>query len=693
MKILRLTATFGGLENREISFADGLNIVTGPNEAGKSTLTAFIRAMLYGIDTAKRRRADGFIPDKEKYRPRSGLACEGMMEVEQGGRIIRLERSTARGGRGEPMKEFRAVYADSGETVPGMTSDNAGLILTGLDSDSFDRVLMIRQGEAAISPSAPLEKRMASIAAETSLYSFSDADGRLADWSAALAGVRGGGELGRLLPRARMLNSAISRSDELYPRLRELSAQLEATEAEAAKAEAFARAEKYRSAAAALERREAELKAAEDALAALPSAAADPARLGELSGEASELIRRRAALDGLNAPEMPDSAAADEMERTAAALKNTPAPAAGILGKIYPCAIFALMGIGFMFLHIAAMVGALALSAVLLFIYLRSQRIQKTRRELAAKFDTDDAELLSRRAAKLRAAIASAEEFYRRDETERAELSERTQSVLVEISAIGGCPCGDLMQAREQLSLILNRLSERAGAEKEVEFLRSDAERLRAALPEKPEGYDEFDFAAPVGGQTALLAARRDSLRQSIMRIRGELDGLGDLTTIRAEAERLDRRIQALNFAAGAIAEARSALAEADEILRARFSPAINRLAGKYMSALTAGRYSEAAIDRKFAASSRENGKIASLAASELSTGTAAELWLSVRLALCELLCQSSAPLVLDDALMSFDDDRAKAALELLSSLSRQCILFTCHTREKKLIRANVIDL
>lgn len=49
MKLRRLTiAGFGRLAGRTFAFADGLNVVYGPNEAGKSTLAAAIVASLYG---------------------------------------------------------------------------------------------------------------------------------------------------------------------------------------------------------------------------------------------------------------------------------------------------------------------------------------------------------------------------------------------------------------------------------------------------------------------------------------------------------------------------------------------------------------------------------------------------------------------------------------------------------------------
>ena len=63
MKINKLTASFGKLENESLSFHPGLNVIYAPNESGKSTWCAFIRAMLYGIDSSERVRA-GYLPDK-----------------------------------------------------------------------------------------------------------------------------------------------------------------------------------------------------------------------------------------------------------------------------------------------------------------------------------------------------------------------------------------------------------------------------------------------------------------------------------------------------------------------------------------------------------------------------------------------------------------------------------------------------
>lgn len=65
------------------------------------------------------------------------------------------------------------------------------------------------------------------------------------------------------------------------------------------------------------------------------------------------------------------------------------------------------------------------------------------------------------------------------------------------------------------------------------------------------------------------------------------------------------------------------------------------------------------------------------------SEGTVDQLYLSLRLAVAKELTPD-APLVLDDALVRFDDVRHAAAMEVLrqEAENKQIILFTCQKRE-----------
>ena len=160
MIIRSMTADFGRLEGETLELEPGLNVIARPNESGKSTWCAFIRAMLYGIDTSERVKG-GFLPDKLRYAPWSGAPMSGTMELEYAGREITLTRWTK--SASSPMREFRAVYSGTAEPVPGLTGASAGEALIGAGREIFRRSAFIGQGEAAVTGSAELERRIASV--------------------------------------------------------------------------------------------------------------------------------------------------------------------------------------------------------------------------------------------------------------------------------------------------------------------------------------------------------------------------------------------------------------------------------------------------------------------------------------------------------------------------------------------------
>lgn len=57
---------FGKINNKEINLTNGINIIYGKNESGKSTLLNFIKSIFYGINKSKK---TGEISDLEKYMP------------------------------------------------------------------------------------------------------------------------------------------------------------------------------------------------------------------------------------------------------------------------------------------------------------------------------------------------------------------------------------------------------------------------------------------------------------------------------------------------------------------------------------------------------------------------------------------------------------------------------------------------
>ena len=151
MKILKMRATFGKLQSAELALGEGLNVIEAPNEGGKSTWSAFLRAMLYGINTKERDR-QGYLAEKNRYQPWSGAAMEGSVELLWQGRSVTLRR----GPKGStPFGRFEAVYTGTAELVPGLTGDNAGETLTGVPREVFERSAFVGQGGAAIDGAPP----------------------------------------------------------------------------------------------------------------------------------------------------------------------------------------------------------------------------------------------------------------------------------------------------------------------------------------------------------------------------------------------------------------------------------------------------------------------------------------------------------------------------------------------------------
>ena len=160
MKIKRMTATFGALEGATLNLEEGLNLLQLPNEGGKSTWCAFLRAMFYGIPT-RERDTRTTLAEKNRYQPWSGAPMEGELLLEWQGRDITIRR----GPRGSvPFGNFSAVYTGTEEPVPGLTADTCGQMLLGVGREVYERSAFIGQsGTLAIRSAPELEARIAAL--------------------------------------------------------------------------------------------------------------------------------------------------------------------------------------------------------------------------------------------------------------------------------------------------------------------------------------------------------------------------------------------------------------------------------------------------------------------------------------------------------------------------------------------------
>lgn len=139
MRLLELDIkNFGKFHNRSIEFQDGLQLVCGENEAGKSTLHTFIRAMLFGLERRRGRAAanDTF----SRYEPwENGTYYAGGLRFECGGRRFCLQRNFDK-----YSKRALLVCETDGEEL-SVEDGDLDMLLDGLTETSYENTLYIGQ--------------------------------------------------------------------------------------------------------------------------------------------------------------------------------------------------------------------------------------------------------------------------------------------------------------------------------------------------------------------------------------------------------------------------------------------------------------------------------------------------------------------------------------------------------------------
>lgn len=143
MRFLELQIkSFGKFHDRTISFEDGINVVYGKNEAGKSTMHTFIRGMLFGIQPARGRASKNDLYNKYEPWENTG-AYEGALRLEQDGHIYRIERSFQKN-----KKEFRVIDETLGkELEPSRALMDQ--LLCGLSETAYNNTISIGQLKSA----------------------------------------------------------------------------------------------------------------------------------------------------------------------------------------------------------------------------------------------------------------------------------------------------------------------------------------------------------------------------------------------------------------------------------------------------------------------------------------------------------------------------------------------------------------
>ena len=176
-------------------------------------------------------------------------------------------------------------------------------------------------------------------------------------------------------------------------------------------------------------------------------------------------------------------------------------------------------------------------------------------------------------------------------------------------------------------------------------------------------------------------------LHKSLGQLEGQMQALGSRETLEAQLAAVSARLEKLEQTYAALELAQSKLAQASQALQRRFAPAIAKKAQEHFSCITAGRYDRLSLDNDLGVHTAAQSEDTLTSAQWRSDGTADQLYLALRLAVADELTPH-APLVLDDALVRFDDERLGQAMALLRQIAarKQILLFTCQTRESQYV-------
>ena len=706
MKIYSMTATFGKLEHATLNLDSGLNIIHAPNEWGKSTWCAFLTNMLYGIDT--RARAKGTeLPDKERYAPWSGAAMSGRIDLNWNGRDITIERRTK--GR-IPFGEFQAYETATGIEVPELTATNCGEQLLGVERNVFIRAGFLKLTDLPVTQDDALRRRLNNL---VTTGDESGAGDQLGDKLKELKNKCRHNQTG-LLPQAeRERDHILNQQDALYElqkrsgviqnRQLELSAHIAALENHKA-------ALLY----------EASLSDAQQVAQAQQDQANAQQLLAEKTAECNLLPSRQEAEQKLSAAAaLQDAWMALQME--AAALPAMPQPLAvpshyqiseDIVAaaekdqkqhtaleagrkkwNIFIWVAFALsiaVGAALVLLNQYILGGSLAAGLVILTIIAAAVNSGRYRKEadtlcachpgtpvdkwvsdaqaFAAQQNTYQQEL---------AQVQAANEAYNRS---REDLDRQISELT------GGT---SLTESQQQWRKTMECWDALADAQRDLQrsgdHLKALQSMVKTVAP--PRAADELTLTE---GQTAAqLSNARFEQRQLQLELgqcQGKAEAIGQESMLRARLDTLNRRIARLEDTYYALEMAQKALWEATTILQRRFAPRISKRTQELFSKLTGGRYQRITLGEDLSLNACTQEEDTMRPAQSRSDGTMDQLYLALRLAVAEELTPN-APLVLDDALVRFDDQRLKVALDILKEAAqdKQVILFTCQNRENKL--------
>ena len=668
MQLLHANATYGKLDQARLDLQPGLNVICAPNEGGKSTWCRFLLAMFYGLNTRQR----GDLADKNRFQPWNGSLMQGKLELSVGDKELTLSRRTQRPDA--PLGVFSCTYSGTDTPVPGLDAARCGETLLGVPQSVYQRCAFIPSGSLAIDADADLERRISAlISTGDEKISFSQVESRLKKQLRQRKYNRSG-SIPLLEAEIAGLRAAQQEAQTLTGQLENLQQQL----SQAREDQARRRQARLQAAQEALREKESCLQALPDSsdLQRINQQLGAVRSLGDQVQQAQEAVSRQESAIEDQLRELNRNPLHPMTKAQLEAQLQIQPPAPPQVAQLLISLALGLCGGGFLWYEIdrpqvlwlclACAVTALAAGNFLRLLIRRIRLQQSRRRELS-------------RQEELRKLAESYLPALEELEAQRALLRQK-QQILSD---------GD-RRLRTQLSDLLSQVSRWDDSVQ-------SAGDIRRFVRETAQNRDRLAQELHQA-QTQLLQAQMSDaddtvthLQQQIAQVQGRLDAGRDAQALGDQISRLEEELVRQQAEYDALRLSLDALQAANTTLQNRFSPELGRRAAEIFADMTGSTWSHILLDREFHLSAESGSDPTRRSVQLLSAGTADQLYLAVRLAICEMILppEQNPPLILDDALLTFDDARLSTTLDYLTRLGaqRQILLFTCQGREAALLR------
>ncbi|WIV11493.1 AAA family ATPase [Proteiniborus sp. MB09-C3] len=223
-----------------------------------------------------------------------------------------------------------------------------------------------------------------------------------------------------------------------------------------------------------------------------------------------------------------------------------------------------------------------------------------------------------------------------------------------------------------------------------IEFLKKKSEDFTETIEEDIKELDKEKLLVKLKEINDKILETKNELTRFEEKIRILSSTTAELVQIEEEIIRKNNIKDEFERTLSSLELARATIDKISRNIQRDFAPGLNSRIEKIIKKVTVGKYTDIKITENLDIKVVDPSNNRIVDVEKLSGGTIDQLYFAMRFGIIDIIKEeNNLPLILDDCFVQYDFDRLENILEFLSneSLKRQIILFTCHTREKEVLK------